>query len=377
MITIIDSPASGQTVQDSLWHTIISDASGTTDFKYIFDVWVNGTQKIRVKQYPDTDGQGYFDAGPTVRNTMTYAWFVPTNAIVQSSQPDASGGISQTYQIRYGEEVSGVSTLNMASGSTTAYNYLPSLLRRKLDTIAAKAGKWFTNRPLVADAGLTDNLFIPLSTTGAPTLTIKKYNQSNVLVDTETYVSPKSNFIQCNVGPVAINNEFSGFIDDSVRFYTVDFGGDLFKVNLNCENIHTVFNLHFLNAWGMFDTARFSKVSRLTMDVQRKGYARKDYSTSSGIPSYISNNVFNETKINHAVMTDHSYKLTMDSPTDAEYQWLAELVSSSQVLLEVDGYYYYVTIKATNYEYSKYVNNKLRPFEIEIEINQPRKGHLR
>lgn len=377
-ITIVQSPSSGQTVQDALWHTVVSSASGTVDMKYVFDVWVNGSQKIRVKQYPEpTSGRAFFDAGPVVRNTMKYEWFIPTNAIVQSSQPDASGGISQTYQVRYGEEVSGVTTLNMASGETTAYNYLPTLFQRRINTISSKLNKWLTNRPLVAETGSGENLFVPLYSSGTPVLAIKKYNQSNNLVASQNYNSPKSSFVQCNIGPAAINNQYSGFIDDSVKYYTVDFGTDILKVNMKCDPLYKVINLHFLNAWGMFDTARFSKVSKLTFDLQRKGYGKRDYTTSGGTPSYQSNNVYVESKINHAIQVDHSYKLTMDSPTDAEYEWLGELVSSSQVLMELDGYFYYVTIKNTNYEYSKFVNNRLRPFEIDIEINQQRKSHLR
>jgi len=377
-ITIIDTPTSGSTAQDALWHTLASDASGSADMKFVFDVWVNGTQKIRVKQFPDpTSGRAFFDAGPVVRNTMKYEWFIPTNAIVQASQPDASGGVSQTYQMRYGEEVSGVTTVNMASGNTTVYNYLPTLLQRRINGVSSRLNKWYTNRSLVADSGSNENLFIPLYSSGTPVLAIKKYNQSNALIATQNYTSPKSAFVQCNVGPAAINNQYSGFIDDSVKYYTVDFGTDVLKVNMKCDALYQVFKLHFLNAWGMIDTARFSKVSRLTFDTQRKGYGRRDYTTAGGTPSYQSNNVYVESKINHAIQIDHSYKLTMDAPTDAEYQWLGELVSSSQVMLEVGGYFYYVTIKATNYEYSTFLNNRLRPFEIDIEINQPRKSHLR
>lgn len=377
-ITIIGSPASGQTAQDSLWHTIVSDASGSTDMKYVFDVWVNGTQKIRVKQYPDpTTGRAFFDAGPVVRNTMKYEWFIPTNAIVQASQPDASGGASQTYQVRYGEEVSGVTTVNMASGETTVYNYLAPVFKRKVLSLQDRLNKWFTNRPLIAESYLSENLYIPFYKSAAPTITIKKYNQSNSLVDTKTYASPSGGIIQCNIGPAAINNQFASFLDDSVKYYTIDFGTDIFKVNMKCENINNVYTLHFLNAWGMWDTARFSKVSKLTFDVQRKGYGRRDYSTASGLPLYYSNNVYQESKVNHGNVIDHGLKLTMDAPTDAEYQWLGEIVYSSQVMLEKDGYFYYVNIKGTNYEYSTFVNNRLRPFEIDIEINQQRKAHLR
>jgi hypothetical protein len=127
----------------------------------------------------------------------------------------------------------------------------------------------------------------------------------------------------------------------------------------------------------MFDTAKFGLVSKLTMDIERKGFEKRDYSLGSNAVTYYTNNKYNESKINYQNKKDYSYKLTMDAPTDEEYQWLAELVASPQIYFEKDGYYYPVTIKATNYEFSKYVNNRLRVFEVEIEMNQTRYSQLR
>jgi len=50
----------------------------------------------------------------------------------------------------------------------------------------------------------------------------------------------------------------------------------------------------------------------------------------------------------------------MDAPTDAEYEWLGELIDSPQIFMEVEGYYYPVSLKNTNYEFSKYFNNRMR-----------------
>lgn len=67
----------------------------------------------------------------------------------------------------------------------------------------------------------------------------------------------------------------------------------------------------------------------------------------------------------------------MDYPTDAEYQWLAELFMSPQVYAEIEGDYYPVTIKDTNFEYSTYQNNKLKVLEVNIDVNQKRYGFRR
>lgn len=59
MAIVINSSPSGQpSVHDNLWHIVSSTNSGQVDFKYVFDIFVNGVQKIRVKQFlnPIMDG---------------------------------------------------------------------------------------------------------------------------------------------------------------------------------------------------------------------------------------------------------------------------------------------------------------------------------
>jgi hypothetical protein len=70
----------------------------STDLKYVVDLYIGGVQQVRVKLYPEpTTGIGYFDAGPIVRNTMTYRWLTP-NTNVLMCEPNVSGQIAQTYQ---------------------------------------------------------------------------------------------------------------------------------------------------------------------------------------------------------------------------------------------------------------------------------------
>jgi hypothetical protein len=54
MALTLTSPGFLSSLQDDLYFIAISsDYSGSTDFKYVFDVWVDGVQKIRSKVYPD------------------------------------------------------------------------------------------------------------------------------------------------------------------------------------------------------------------------------------------------------------------------------------------------------------------------------------
>jgi hypothetical protein len=128
----------------------------------------------------------------------------------------------------------------------------------------------------------------------------------------------------------------------------------------------------------MYDTATFDLLSRLTSDVERKSFTQRDFRQAAASVTYFdANNVYNETKTNYENREVLSLRLTMDAPTDNEFVWLSELITSPQIYMEQDGYYYPVTLKNNTYEYSKYINNRLRPFEVDIDINQTRQRQLR
>jgi hypothetical protein len=371
MITQLAYPSGEPTVQDALWHVFNTNVTGQTDFKYVMDLYVNGTQQVRVKLFPEpSNGKGYFDAAPVIRNTFTYEWLIPSETFFMC-EPSVSGQIAQTYQYRIGEDYSGTTTLNLASGNITAYNWNASLFKRRQSDLTVKQNKFMSNRPNTINASLGDN-------DSAFACDIKAYDQNNSLSSWQSLTLSNTKFAQLNIGSKAINNYFSNSnINSSIKYYDVISATDSVRIYLDCNGRYESYNLHFLNDWGMFDTAKFGLVSKLSMDIERKGFEKRDYSFGSNAVTYYSNSKYNESKVNYQNKKDFTYKLTMDAPTDAEYEWLAELVASPQIYFEKDGYYYPVTIKATNYEFSKYVNNRLRVFEVEIEMSQTRYTQLR
>ena len=129
----------------------------------------------------------------------------------------------------------------------------------------------------------------------------------------------------------------------------------------------------------MYDTARFDLVKRLSMNVEKKTYQKNEYTFRESGPEvlYFTNGKYNESKINYGSKVDHSYKLTMNYPSDSDYQWLAELITSPLVYFEKDSLLYPVSIKETNYEYSEHIFNGLKVFEVNIDLNQQRFGFRR
>jgi hypothetical protein len=374
-ITNIAYPSGSPSLQDTLWHIFDSNLT-SVDLKYVMDIYVGGTQQVRVKLYPEpTTGIGYFDAGPIVRNTMTYEWLTPNNNVLMC-QPSVSGQVAQTYQYRIGEETSGVTTLNLASGSVTAYNFVPNTFKRKVTDLSVYNGRAMTNRPTTIEASLGDNIYMPVKDVSG--LVVSTYNANNVKIADTTYsLGGTKAFAQLNIGSPALNNP-TNVITSAVKYYLVQIGSSSYRVNIDCNPKYTSYNLHFMNHLGMFDTAKFNLASRLTMEVSRKSFTKRDYTLgASAVSYYDANNKYVSSKIDYLNKKDHSYKLTMNAPTDAEYEWLNELIDSPQVYFELDGYFYPVSIKNNNYEYSKYVNNRLRVFEVDIDINQTRYSQLR
>jgi hypothetical protein len=365
-----------------MWHVCSSDNSGSTDMKFVFDVWINGVQKIRVKQVPEpVTGKAYFDAGPIIRNSMTFAWFEPINSSAYVAEPDMSGQAGIVYALRVGEDVSGVTTSNMASGEVSGFNWAAPLFKRRVITLTDKLNKWLTNRPATLNTGEGENLFIGFYTNATLTLKVDKFDFSNTQIGSTLSGSPtviESGFAQMNIGTTALSATLSTTFAN-VKYYDVWFNAlDKVRVYIRCNPKYTCVPIHFLNRWGVFDTQRFDLVSKLSMEVERKGFGQRDYQFNGNSVDYKSTaNRYYEGRINYFNSAKWTYKLTADAMTDEEYEWMADLMTSPQILMEVDGYFYPVTIKGNNYEYSKFVNNKLKALDLEFELNTTRQTQLR
>jgi hypothetical protein len=221
-------------------------------------------------------------------------------------------------------------------------------------------------------------------------LLINWYSKNNTPLGSETGSLFTSNYahniLQLDIGSNAINTYLNSVeIDGNVGSYEVTAfedgqgsGWKFAKVFLECNSKYTPILLHFMNRYGMFETARFSLVNKLVMDLEKKSYQRNEARFgTTGVTYKDARNVYYETKINHSTKYKWTYKLVMDYPTDQEYEWLEQLMYSPQVYAELEDGFYPVTIKQTNYEYIKNVYAGLRHLEVDIEMNQKRFGFKR
>jgi hypothetical protein len=256
------------------------------------------------------------------------------------------------YSIRVGEDFSGVTSLNLSSGNVTAYNWRAPLFKRRKINIKTK--DYITDRFLSAWHNNGENLFVGVNLNqtalaGSVPIRIKTYNYSNTLITTypdTKYVTNK--YLQLDIGADAIYYDYTVTINsDSVKYYTFEIAVDkvgsvytykLFTVNMTCNGLFTPVPLHFMNNWGMFETARFDLVTRLSMELERKSFQKRDFVFgNTSVDYYTSNNVYYESKINYNLKENWSYKLTMTPPTDEDWQWLAQLIDSPQIYACIDS----------------------------------------
>jgi hypothetical protein len=138
-----------------------------------------------------------------------------------------------------------------------------------------------------------------------------------------------------------------------------------------CNPKYRQYNLHFLNRLGGYDTMAFRLVNKRRSEFNRSSYRRNPYKLVGGqmknIDAY---NKYNETTYNFAIEHTDYYMLTSDWVNDMDYAWLAQLVASPIVYMEVQGAFFPVTIRNNNYQYKYTISDGLFNFDLEVEVGK-------
>ena len=399
-ITIQSSPAPYSSMHDDLWFVSSSTNVGQTAFKFVYDVYVNGSQVSRTKVYPSPSAEGsygVFNASPMVRSFVTN-YFEPSGSSILVASNDK---IKVDSQIRVGEEyVSGgnlITIPNVASGALAAYNYYPPLFADILfvnnntplvlsdyyDNLLLEnfTDDWITerdNEKITIEYG--DNFYATYFkiTAGTYSAWIDVINESGAVIDTVSggiTFSGEMNLFNCQAGHI---NTFAGrtLITEATYGYNVYLKRGVavsrkLQFIQKCYPKYKQYNLHFLNRLGGWDTMKFALVNRRSTELQRASYRRNDWqlsgNTMSNIDSY---NKYNETTLNYAIQHKDKFHLISDWVSQQDYEWLGQLFASTIVYMEVQGAYFPVTISSTNYEYKLETSDKLFNFEIDIEVGK-------
>ena len=395
-ITVNSVPATYPSMHEDLWFVASSTNVGVTNFKFVYDVYINGAQVSRNKVFPSPSAEGsygVFNASPMVRAYVTN-YFEPSGNTVLMASNDK---IKVDYQVRIGEEVSGTVTPNLASGSYSAYNYyaplfvdiftengeVPLVLSNYYDNLLIEnyTDDWLSDRDnsdITIEYG--DQFFITFLkiTGGTYKLWVQPtYENGSVGTAVSGAITMSGQFNLFNFQAAAINAwAGSEIITQNTYGYNVyiSLGAATTRVlrfRQVCNPKYRQYNLHFLNRLGGYDTMAFRLVNKRRSQFERSSYRRNPYQLSGGqmknIDSY---NKYNETTYNFAIQHTDYYSLTSDWVNEQDYAWLAQLMASPIVYMEVQGAYFPVTINNTNYQYKYKVADKLFNFDLEVEVGK-------
>lgn len=81
-------------------------------------------------------------------------------------------------------------------------------------------------------------------------------------------------------------------------------------------------------------------------------------------------NKYNEGTINFSIEHKDRYRLISDYVREQDHNWLAQLLASPIVYLEVRGAYFPIIITDTNFEYKLEKSDQLFNLEMNIEVSK-------
>ena len=393
-ITVNSIPEQYASLHDDLWFVVDSTNKASTNFKYVFDVYIGATLVARIKQFPDvTSTKGIFNAGNIMRN-YAESYFIPnTNQILFSGSND---NLYKEYTIKYGEEFGGVTYTNLVIQSYVAFNfYYPDFYNPAQSPTYYKSylNKWLTNRDLSnVECAFTDKLHIGyMNASGVTTNlypSLQLYNEDGTTSGSAltTGTDPQNTFSLLDISPSGINDWYGSTVIPSTAYaYGIklhngtSFGPEA-KVKLICNPNYTPIALHFLNQLGGYDTMRFrlvNKESRQTESKQYEGNKWRYNSSAVAMRSYDDYNRINPGATKYVVEHSTSYRLRSNYLNVTDYNWLAELIQSPEVYFEQGGYYYPIVTMTSNWEEKKRIADKMFNLELDVQIANKKYSQFR
>jgi len=123
-----------------------------------------------------------------------------------------------------------------------------------------------------------------------------------------------------------------------------------------CQRFNSI-PVHFVNKYGGIDSYTFTMKNRKRANIEREvfGYNSDVYATTTY------NKVW-------AGSFDYVYALNSDWMTDAESEWLIEMVRSGYVWLELNGTLVEAVVNANQYQFVTRRNDRLTQLQIELAV---------
>jgi len=390
-IAINSSPAAYSSIHAPLYYVVGSNNNLQTNFKYVCDVYVDGSLVTRLKSFPQPiSTKGIFNIAPIVRNYWN-SYFKP-NISSFSAFPYTGSDIYVPFEVKFGEEYGGVLYTNLETSTGRAYNYSFDYLYNPTSDAflsasrydSSYAGFYLTNRDKT-------QIQFPYSLLTTGTLytsflsdaenTTKNLSLDIVVTDgtVNTYTGSTiswKDYALIDISPRALNTYIgTTIIDGNTKYYDVrvKIAGvqvDTMRVNLTCTQ-YDIIPLHFLNAVGGYETFHFSLVNRQSRSVERKSFERLNYEYESATTSMDNVDAYGRLyggTIPFATQQKVTYKLISDWINFTDYNWIKELISSPEVYMERNNQFIPVVVGTNNWSEKKRFADKTFNLELDIEL---------
>ena len=383
-ITLDNAPNNYQSFHEDMWYVVSSTNTGQSNFKYVFDVYINSVLVARIKSFPQpTTNKGLFNVAPIIRNYWA-SYFQPATS--QTAFNYLGSGNRVTYTIQFGEEYGGTLYTNLGEDERDAFNYYPNITTGK----AAFDGTWYQGQYLgylltkrdktQLQTNQTGNrLFISLQNTDINTPVDWRVDviRSNGNTQSNGPIISISDIVVFDISPTALNTYLgSSFITSATESYVVKFfndtTGDYFDevtVTKICQPRHTHIPLHFLNSVGGYDTMIFTLVNRESRNIERKSFEQAEWQyRSSDMFRWNQYNVFNGGSVQFNTQQTITYKLTSDWLSLTDYTWIRDLIASPEVYMENSGTFIPVKISTSQWTQKNRYVDKVYNLELDIEF---------
>ena len=352
-MTIETEPLNISSVNGNLIWVVYDTDYTNLNYKYVADVYVNAVFVFRSLSFPNpTNNRGIFDLSDVIRQY--------TNSAFNDEQGE--GKFKTSIEVKFGEQFGGVIYTNQISSTRTFVNNY--LKRGEANNIMVSFNDLpATDRPKeLSIVEGTATYYVPYYfVTGAT------FNTTINGVTTTVTPAVAQTMQRINIADPAATADYDAVIN-----------GVTYRVKVVCAGFYKNYTLHFLNKWGGWESMLFNKVSRKTISSEKKNYQQLPYRVDgAGAVTYKVGNIMNEQGTTFGVIYEEKLKISTDLLTDAEYQWLYQLVLSPFIYLEDAGTFYPVIIDTTNYEFKEHVVDMLTNLKIDISFGVKQQTQFR
>ena len=285
--------------------TLSSNNTGKCNFRYICDLYINGTKVNSQKLFPDpTTGYAFFQVSRVIQDYIETLLVKETGSqIINLAASATAPTAALSVYCRFGEEYDSSTTCdgsilqypNLATSNTfyayqaaIDYEYFPSYDSSKyvFATSSAPNKLFLTNTSREVDVTYNDSYFLDflsLQTINASySVEAKLYDTSNSLLTTKTWTRTLTNTkrYRIAVGPFDINYyEDDVVISPSVSYYTitVNWSGtpisETFTFNVKCPKPFRT-RIAFIGLLGGIEHFTFYHRNRKAYNIERKNFQR-------------------------------------------------------------------------------------------------------